>query len=120
MEARWCYYHVTSYRRTARQRLTNVKVALIASRLTSKHCSLAHTDGAMWFEHNEELVAVRHAFYKACEELGIGSEESDKERREQLEQVFLTIFNFGEHDPDMIRARAVQQMRAPAAGLFHQ
>ena len=25
---------------------------------------------AMWFEHNEELVAVRHAFYKACEELG--------------------------------------------------
>ena len=74
----------------------------------------------MWFEHNEELVAVRHAFYKACEELGIGPEECDKERREQLEQVFLTIFNFGEHDPEVIRARAVQQMRLPAAGLFHQ
>ena len=67
----------------------------------------------MWFEHNEELVAVRHAFYKACEELGIGPEECDKERREQLEQVFLTIFNFGERDPEVIRARAVQQMRLP-------
>jgi len=74
----------------------------------------------MWFEHNEELVAVRHAFYKACEELGIGSEDDDKERREQLEQVFLTIFNFGERDPEVIRARAVQQMRLPTAGLFHQ
>ena len=74
----------------------------------------------MWFEHNEELVAVRHAFYKACEELGIDPEECDKERREQLVQVFLTIFNFGERDPEVIRARAVQQMRLPAAGLFHQ
>ena len=74
----------------------------------------------MWFEHNEELVAVRHAFYRACEELGIGPEECGKERREQLEQVLLTIFNFGERDPEVIRARAVQQMRSPAAGLFHQ
>jgi len=32
----------------------------------------------MFFEHNEELVEVRHAFYKACAELNIGAEESDK------------------------------------------
>lgn len=69
----------------------------------------------MWFEHNEELVAVRHAFYKACEELGIGSEDDDKERREQLEQVFLTIFNFGERDICQFRLLK----RGPDVGETH-
>src|ERR1051325_5777419 len=68
------------------QQMTFLKVSEAAteSTLSARHIS---TDGVMWFEHNEELVAVRHAFYKACEELGIGPEDGDKERREQLEQV---------------------------------
>jgi hypothetical protein len=74
----------------------------------------------MFWEHNEELVEVRHAFYKACAELGIDAEEGDKERREQLEQSFVSLINAGESDPEVIRAKAVNQMRFPSAGLFHQ
>jgi hypothetical protein len=74
----------------------------------------------MFFEHNEELVEVRHAFYKACAELNIGAQESDKERREQLEQLFVWLFDAGERDPEAIRAKAVHQMRFPPPGLFYQ
>ncbi len=74
----------------------------------------------MWFEHNEELVAVRHAFYKACTEFGISLDDGHKERREQLEQTFASLINAGESDPEVIRVKAVQKMRLPAAGLFHQ
>jgi len=58
----------------------------------------------MFFEHNEELVVFRQAYEKACTELGIGSAEADKDRREQLEELFLSLINAGDADPEAVRA----------------
>ncbi len=74
----------------------------------------------MFWEHNEELVAVRSAFEKSCADLGIGTGPHDDDRREQLEQIFVSRINAGECDPEVLRAKAVYQLRLPAAGLFHQ
>ncbi len=74
----------------------------------------------MFWEHNEELLAARSAFELACADLGIGSEPHDDNRREQLEQIFVSLINAGECDPEVLRAKAVHQLRPPAAGLFHQ
>ena len=74
----------------------------------------------MFFEHNEELVEARSAFAKACVDLGIGPDEGDRGRREQLEQAIAFLINAGVRDPEIIRAAAVQRMRLPNAGLFHQ
>jgi hypothetical protein len=40
--------------------------------------------------------------------------------REQLEQSFVSLINAGESDPEVIRAKAVHEMRFPSAGLFYQ
>lgn len=74
----------------------------------------------MFFEDNDELVEVRRAFAKACVDLGIGPDQSDRERREQLEQAIVSLINAGESDPEVIRAKVVHQLKPPAAGLFHQ
>ena len=76
--------------------------------------------GLMFWEHNEELVAARSAFEKACADLGIPPDAHHNKRREQLEQVFVSLINAGECDPEVLRAKAVHQLRPPAAGLFHQ
>ena len=58
----------------------------------------------------ERLVVLRKVFPRACIELGIGAEEDDEERREQLANIILAIAQ-GEVDLELILARAVYQMR---------
>ena len=60
----------------------------------------------------ERLSVLYKVFPKACIELGIGIEEDDEERREQLANLILAIAQ-GEADLDLILARAVHQMRPP-------
>jgi hypothetical protein len=69
--------------------------------------------------HNDEqLVALHYAFAKACRELGLGPDQVV--RREQLEQIMVSLSDRGERDADLIGAKAVHQMRPPTSGLFHQ
>ena len=63
----------------------------------------------------EQLLLLRKVFPRACIELGIGAEEDDEERREQLASIILAIAQ-GEADLDLVLARAVYQMR-PAGSL---
>ena len=63
----------------------------------------------------EQLLVLRKVFPRACIELGIGAEEDDEERREQLASIILAIAQ-GEADLDLVLARAVYQMR-PAGSL---
>jgi hypothetical protein len=63
----------------------------------------------------EQLLVLREVFPRACTELGIGAEEDDEERREQLASIILAIAQ-GEADLDLVLARAVYQMR-PAGSL---
>jgi hypothetical protein len=63
----------------------------------------------------EQLLVLRKVFPRACIELGIGAEEDDEERREQLAKIILAIAQ-GEADLDLVLARAVYQMR-PAGSL---
>jgi len=72
------------------------------------------------FLDNEQFVALRNAYGKACAELGLGPDEGDKDRREHLAKIMLSLSKGGETDPDVIRTQAVHQMRPPSAGLFHQ
>ncbi len=67
-----------------------------------------------------EIIEVRNAFAKACIDLGIGPNESDRQRREQLEQAIVSLIHAGEINPEAIRAKAVHRLKPPAAGLFHQ
>ena len=60
---------------------------------------------------NEELVELRRAFDKACEDLGLGASDDDVSLREHLAVVMLSLAKGGERDPDTIRAQAVHQMR---------
>lgn len=62
----------------------------------------------------ERLSVLYKVFPKACIELGIGIEEDDEERREQLVNLILAIAQ-GEADLDLILARAVHQMRPPGS-----
>lgn len=64
----------------------------------------------------EQLLVLRKVFPRACIELGIGAEEDDGERREQLASIILAIAQ-GEADLDLVLARAVYQMRP--AGSVH-
>jgi hypothetical protein len=68
--------------------------------------------------NNEQLVALHKAFEKACLELGLGPDQAV--RREQLEQIMVSLSDRGERDADLIGAKAVHQMRPPTSGLFHQ
>ena len=58
----------------------------------------------------EQLLVLRKVFPRACIELGIGAEEDDEERREQLAKIIIAIAQ-GEADLDLVLARAVYQMR---------
>ena len=62
--------------------------------------------------NNQQRVMLRKVFPRACIELGIGAEEDDEERREQLASIILAIAQ-GEADLDLVLARAVYQMRPP-------
>ena len=55
--------------------------------------SLLKTAYVMFSERldNEQLVVQREVFPKACIELGIGVEEADEQRREQLAKIILAI-----------------------------
>jgi hypothetical protein len=64
----------------------------------------------------DQQMVLRKVFPKACIELGIGVEEADEERREQLAWIILTIYQ-RESDLDLVLAQAVYQMRPP--GSFH-
>ena len=55
-------------------------------------------------------LPLRKVFPRACIELGIGAEEDDEERREQLANIILAIAQ-GEVDLERILARAVYHMR---------
>jgi hypothetical protein len=60
----------------------------------------------------EGLVVLRKVFPRACIELGIGADEDDEERRDQLAKIILAIAQ-GEADLDLVLARAVYHMRPP-------
>ena len=62
----------------------------------------------------ERLLVLRKVFPQACIELGIGTEEDDEERHEQLANIILAIAQ-GEADLDLILARAVHQMLPPGS-----
>jgi hypothetical protein len=66
---------------------------------------------------SEQLVGLRMAFEGACVDLGIGYGDHDKNRREHLAAVVLSLAD--ERNADVIRTRAVYLMRPPVAGLFH-
>ena len=68
--------------------------------------------------NSDQLEALHKAFDKACRELGLGPDQAV--RREQLEQLMVSISDRGERDADLIGAKAVHQMRPPPSGLFHQ
>jgi hypothetical protein len=63
---------------------------------------------------NDDLVALRLAYEKACEELHLGVDDGDKGRRERLAVLMLSLAKGGECDPDVIRTQAVHQMRSSA------
>ena len=62
----------------------------------------------------EQLLVLRKVFPRACIELGIGVEDEDEERREQLASIILAIAQ-GEVDLDLVLARAVHQMLPPGS-----
>ena len=66
---------------------------------------------------NERLAELQVAFDKACMELGIGA--NDRDRREHLAQLMLSLADSGERDTDVIRAHAVHRLRPPVARSFH-
>jgi hypothetical protein len=62
----------------------------------------------------EQLLVLRKVFPQACIELGIGAQEDDEERREQLATIILAVAQ-GETDFDLVLARAVHQMLPPGS-----
>jgi hypothetical protein len=70
----------------------------------------------MFFERldEEQITLLRKIFPDACRELGIGTDEADEERREQLASLILAIAQ-RESDLDLVLALAVYQLRQPGA-----
>jgi hypothetical protein len=60
---------------------------------------------------NEDLVELQLVYDKACGDLGLGTNANDKDRREHLALLILSLAKGGERDPDVIRTQAVHQMR---------
>ena len=60
-----------------------------------------------------DQVALRLAFHRACEELGIGTNADDTVRREQLAKLILSLAREGEREPALIQRKAVWQFRHP-------
>ena len=58
-----------------------------------------------------ERGAFRLVYDKACAELRLGTNGEDKDRREHLALLILSLAKGGERDPDVIRTQAVHQMR---------
>jgi len=67
---------------------------------------------------HEQLLALHRAYDKACTELGLAPDQAV--RRQQLEQIMVSLSDPGERNADIIGAKAVHQMRPPTPGLFHQ
>jgi hypothetical protein len=88
----------------------------VASVLSEPPSSLLKAASVMFSERldNDQVMVLREVFPKACIELGIGVEEADEERREQLASIILAIAQ-RESDRDLILARAVLQMRPPGS-----
>jgi hypothetical protein len=63
---------------------------------------------------SEQLTVLHKVFPKASIELGIGVEEADEDRREQLAWIILAICE-RESDLDLVLAQAVYQMRPPGS-----
>jgi hypothetical protein len=60
---------------------------------------------------NPSLAELKLAFDMACNELRLGTTAKDIAAREQLAKVMLEIVQAGERDPNMVRIRAVHQVR---------
>jgi hypothetical protein len=61
--------------------------------------------------NNEDLVALRQVFDKACAELGLGTHSDDNGRREQLAKAILSLAQAGERDPIAIHQYVVGMMQ---------
>jgi hypothetical protein len=64
--------------------------------------------------NNDELVELRLAYERACEELRLGTNGDDTGRREHLALLMLSLAKGGERDPNMIRIQAVHQRQQPS------
>jgi hypothetical protein len=62
---------------------------------------------------DRELVGLRLAFGRACDELGIGTNSDDAVRREHLARLILGLAREGESEPTLIQRKAVLQFRHP-------
>ena len=62
---------------------------------------------------DEDQVALRLAFDRACDELGIGTNSDDAHRREHLAMLILSLAREGELEPVLIQRKAVWQFRHP-------
>jgi hypothetical protein len=60
-----------------------------------------------------DQVAIRLAFHRACEDLGIGTNADDTVRREELAKLILSVAREGESDATLIQHKAVWQMQHP-------
>ncbi len=68
--------------------------------------------------NNDQLVALRDAYAKACAELGLSPDDADKDRREHLAMIMLALSKGGETDPEVIRMQAVHQMQPGGGASF--
>ena len=62
---------------------------------------------------HDDRAAVRLAFHRACEELGIGTNADDTDRRDHLAMLILALAREGESEPALIQRKAVWQFRHP-------
>ena len=60
-----------------------------------------------------DQVALRQAFDRASNELGIGTNSDDADRREHLARLILGLAREGESEPVVIQRKAVWQFRHP-------
>ena len=65
---------------------------------------------------NNELVALRKAYEEACDQIGLGTEEVDRKRREQVAALIFALARSGDEQPESIQRRVVRLMRRPARG----
>jgi hypothetical protein len=59
----------------------------------------------------DEVKTLRHAFDRACAELGIGMQAADVVMRDRLANVIVRLFRDGERDADVLHRRAVLYVR---------
>jgi hypothetical protein len=59
----------------------------------------------------DEVKTLRHAFDRACAELGIGMQTEDVVMRDRLANVIVRLFRDGERDAGVLHRRAVLYVR---------